>query len=593
MPADKFVEKYKSIFSLPKESHILILITIFSIIVNIVNYFMINNSIFILLYRIIFVYLIPAIVGSYIICNILKGSFFNKRRVLGLVFTGILIIGVVDVISAILFKILNGNLSLEKIFFITSGAITLLYGIVIGAITVINIKKLFITSTIHPILIILFSIIQMIILKEDFLLYLLSFIVIIIFSFVITLAYLRYVEKAGKEVLGLSSLILFRAFIEAMMMDKTGLLEKLLKIVSIVKDADIRIIDFKGKKTSGRVIVPSIHFGPFKKVGSSELPSKLAIRLREKGIIPIIFHSPSNHERDLISSKECDAIIDSILSIRQNYDNYSIVSKSIRRKKGDITITCQIFNDIPLVMISRAPIPTEDLPERINDICMKKIIEKGFSDGIIVDAHNAIDTSYIDIREEDERNILEALEECLEELKNSRHDRALIGFSSSKIENYSYYDGFGDAGIMTMVVDVEGQKTAYVVFDGNNMIRGLREEIISALEREGYENSEVATTDTHIVVGWKSKEGYLPIGKNIDKDNIIRKVLELVRDADAKKEECSIKFYKITLKNLHFLGDEGLERLWRITDESIKKVKKGGISIMIIIILLGIILYHI
>jgi len=146
---------------------------------------------------------------------------------------------------------------------------------------------------------------------------------------------------------------------------------------------------------------------------------------------------------------------------------------------------------------------------------------------------------------------------------------------------------------MTMVVDVEGQKTAYVVFDGNNMIRGLREEIISALEREGYENSEVATTDTHIVVGWKSKEGYLPIGKNIDKDNIIRKVLELVRDADAKKEECSIKFYKITLKNLHFLGDEGLERLWRITDESIKKVKKGGISIMIIIILLGIILYHI
>ncbi|NHV45471.1 MAG: hypothetical protein HA493_02365, partial [Candidatus Verstraetearchaeota archaeon] len=157
MPADKFVEKYKSIFSLPKESHILILITIFSIIVNIVNYFMINNSIFILLYRIIFVYLIPAIVGSYIICNILKGSFFNKRRVLGLVFTGILIIGVVDVISAILFKILNGNLSLEKIYFITSGAITLLYGIVIGAITVINIKKLFITSTIHPILIILFS----------------------------------------------------------------------------------------------------------------------------------------------------------------------------------------------------------------------------------------------------------------------------------------------------------------------------------------------------------------------------------------------------------------------------------------------------
>jgi putative membrane protein len=593
LSTDKFVEKYKSIFGIPKESYTIMVIIIFSTTISIMNYLIAKFSLFIIIYEAIFVYLISSILSSYILCSILRDSFFNRRRVLGLILIDTVIIGVVEIISIILFKILNENLLLERIYFITCGSIVLFYGIVIGALTVINIKKLFIASIIHPLLMLTFRIIQMKFLEKDYLLPLLSFIIMIIFSFTLAIIYLKYIEKIGKEILGLSTLKLLRGFIEAMMMNKTRLLEKLLKIVSITKDAEIKILDFKGKKISGRIVVPNIHFGPFKKVGSSDLPSKLAIRLKEKGIIPIIFHAPSTHEKDLIFSKECEAIIDSVLSIEHNCNNYGIVSKSIRKKKGDITITCQIFNNIPLVIISRAPIPTEDLPERVNDICMKKIIEKGFSDGIIIDAHNAIDTSYIDFREEDEKNIVETLEECLEELKNSKYDKALVGFSCSKFENYSYHDGFGDGGIMVMVVDVEGQKTAYIVFDGNNMIKGLREEIIAALEKEGYENSEVATTDTHVVVGWKIKEGYIPIGKNIDKEAIIKKVIELVKDANTKKEECSIKFYKINLKNLHFLGNEGLEILWKVTDENIRKAKKTGLIIMIVTILLGIILYHI
>ena len=37
---------------------------------------------------------------------------------------------------------------------------------------------------------------------------------------------------------------------------------------------------------------------------------------------------------------------------------------------------------------------------------------------------------------------------------------------------YSREQGFGDLGIQVMVIDVEGQCTAYVLIDGNNMAAG-------------------------------------------------------------------------------------------------------------------------
>ena len=39
----------------------------------------------------------------------------------------------------------------------------------------------------------------------------------------------------------------------------------------------------------------------------------------------------------------------------------------------------------------------------------------------------------------------------------------------------------GTGGITVIVVQVENRKTTYVIIDGNNMIPGLREKLLSAL----------------------------------------------------------------------------------------------------------------
>ncbi|MCX8170107.1 MAG: DUF2070 family protein, partial [Candidatus Methanomethyliaceae archaeon] len=288
-------------------------------------------------------------------------------------------------------------------------------------------------------------------------------------------------------------------------------------------------------------------------------------------------------------SKECEMVVKTILSLNIK-EGKAIATKSVNIKRGRITVTCQAFNGIPLIVISRAPIPTEDLPNEINELCLRKILEKGFSDGIIVDAHNAMDGNHFEFGENDKADLLEALDFCLDELKKDSGGRPLIGFANSKLEGYTVKQGFGDGGIMVMVVEVNGQKTAYIVFDGNNMISGLREKIIDAVKKEEFDVSEVATTDTQGVVGWRAKEGYTPIGKNVNIGIILNRTIELIRGADSKKEECSVNFSKITLEKLHFLGYEGMERLWFVTDASIKRAKKGGIVTAISIILLGLII---
>ncbi|MEM1573086.1 MAG: DUF2070 family protein [Candidatus Methanomethylicaceae archaeon] len=586
---DKLVEKYKYTFSLPKSSFLIIILIVFGLIFGAFLYeiFPYDVNPFSYILEISLIFTTSTILSVYIISSIIKNGFLNKRRLLGLVLFGMLIFGIVEIIGAIFSRLFNDYYILEKTCAIAAGALTAFYTIIIGATTEINTKKLLIVSNIHPILIILFYNFFKVI--SNLLNNLLIFLLMSITSFFIAKQYLLYIEKVGKEILGYGSIASFKATIEAMMMDKTGLLEIILKMVAIKNNASIKILDFKGKNHLGRIVAPDIHAGPFKNLGSSNLPSIMAEKLKEKNINPIIFHVPSNHERDLIFSKECELVVKSVLSLNID-DGKAIATKSINVKKGRITITCQVFNGIPLIVISRAPIPTEDLPYEINEICLKKLLEKGFSDGIIVDAHNAMDNNYFKFTEEDKNDLLNALDYCLNELKKDPGNKPLIGFANSKLEGYTVKQGFGDGGIMVMVVEVEGQKTAYVVFDGNNMVVGLREEIIEELRKEGFEVSEVATTDTHVVVGWRAREGYLPIGKNVDKGIILKKVVELVKEAYSKKEECSINYSKITIENLHFLGYEGMERLWAVTDSSIKRAKKGGLITIISITLLGLII---
>ena len=72
------------------------------------------------------------------------------------------------------------------------------------------------------------------------------------------------------------------------------------------------------------------------------------------------------------------------------------------------------------------------------------------------------------------------------------------------------------------VFEVAGQRTAYVLIDGNNMEPGLRDAIV--VELDGVDNAEVMTTDTHIV---NTVEAENQVGQAIPDDELIALIADL------------------------------------------------------------------
>jgi len=154
-------------------------------------------------------------------------------------------------------------------------------------------------------------------------------------------------------------------------------------------------------------------------------------------------------------------------------------------------------------------------------------------------------------------------------------------------------DGIGGGGVMALVTSVEGEKAAFVSIDGNNMVSGLREKIVSELIQSGYAVAEVATTDTHVVTGLGKGEGYHALGVAIPEAVIIKKVVEAVREAESQMSECLVNLSKQTVPRLHLLGDCGIEVLWNVTDQSIKVAKSRLCVAIVGLMILGTAIYAI
>jgi len=151
----------------------------------------------------------------------------------------------------------------------------------------------------------------------------------------------------------------------------------------------------------------------------------------------------------------------------------------------------------------------------------------------------------------------------------------------------------GPGGITSIVVKVAEQKTAYVVIDANNMVSGLREEILSALKTSGFHESEVFTTDTHavsaIVTG---RRGYHPVGEVMNHDVLINYIKETAKSALEKLETCNTGSKHLVVPEVKVIGKTRLESLSIFVDKALQRAKKIVVPIfgfegLILILLLA------
>ncbi len=138
----------------------------------------------------------------------------------------------------------------------------------------------------------------------------------------------------------------------------------------------------------------------------------------------------------------------------------------------------------------------------------------------------------------------------------------MIGGASVFPKEFSLKDGMGTGGITALVVEVENQKTAYVIIDGNNMVPGLREKIIDSLSSIGFGESEVFTTDTHAVSALiTGGRGYHPVGEVMDHEVLIRHIIEATKKAETNLETSTAGFLRFVVPQVRVIGEARLKSM--------------------------------
>ena len=411
-------------------------------------------------------------------------------------------------------------------------------------------------------------------------------------GFFSAILFIFMLDRVGKQKYDVPAISLFRAFMLNWVVGLNEPFEKLLEKLGKNELIEVMLMKFGALKTKAAILVPFVHPGPFKNIGSSLLPSQLKKGFEKEfncdACVPL---GILGHELDLASQAQNNKIIKSVIDASNFVTLTDKASPFVKTTIDSVTSSCQIFGKNAFLSFTLSPQTTEDLPQELGRFVRDEAKKQGIDYSIVVNAHNSLtDNTEMNVSL---KTLKEAALKSLKKALSLPHYPFEIGVKTIFPTAFTLKDGMGPGGITSLVVNVAEQKTAYVVIDGNNMISGLREEIILLLKSKGFHEVEVFTTDTHavsaIVLG---RRGYHPIGEVMDKKLLFDYILKTTEAAKINLEPCRAGCIQILVPEVRVIGEERLNSLSLLVDSALQRAKKivfpiFGIEGLLLIIFLA------
>nr|WP_319376038.1 DUF2070 family protein [uncultured Methanoregula sp.] len=287
---------------------------------------------------------------------------------------------------------------------------------------------------------------------------------------------------------------------------------------------EVSLVMKREKKEDIILTIPNVHPGPLGEIGGSNLPKILHGML---GNSSMVFHGAASHDFNPVDEVEVKKLGDSIIAGLPDSCPNAGCTRSLRRTCGSVDVLVQAFGDTVLAVATRSPEVTEDLEFSVGFAIMKAG-ERHFRNIGFIDAHNCMDALADGVYPATElaMEYLGAAESAFAAAAGQEQAEFSAGYAARTLP-YTRQEGFGDLGVQVLVVKAGGQKTAYVLFDGNNMHTGVRDEIRRRLSRV-VDECEVMTTDTHVV---NTVSGRNQVGLKVPLDAFYPLVEEAVKEA--------------------------------------------------------------
>jgi putative membrane protein len=384
---------------------------------------------------------------------------------------------------------------------------------------------------------------------------------------------------------GLKLIPLFRDFVLAWAEEMSDPLEEQISRVGEVRDLEVDslVFDDGAGNCKATLIVPYIHPGPFRNVGSSGLPKVLADSIGEKlGCETLVAHGISTHERDITKSDDNEVVAEAVLSKISHSSVSTFASPLVWAESYGAQASCQLFWDVALITLSLSPKNYDDLPDELAERIINTAMGMGLT-AVVVDSHHSL-TFDSELDEYDVDTIYQAATEALRRSRKISQSGYAVGAARVIPIEWGLDEGMGPCGIAALAVRVEsGQTSAYIVVDGNNMLIGLREKIIEAVRARDVDEVEVMTSDTHLVnaIG-ATNRGYFPIGEKTDEQKFIDYTVEAVEKAVSRLQSCNAHHARTVIHGVTVLGSRGLNALSQALESGFALFKKAGSIIALI-----------
>jgi len=411
--------------------------------------------------------------------------------------------------------------------------------------------------------------------------------------------YLYLIEQHGKKAVGIGSITLLKSFLVNWTEDSSSFIESNFEKLGTYTTIPITLIAFNNEETNkGIMVISSFHPGPFKNVGSSNLPYLIQSYLENKFTDSIVGvpHGTSGHENNLTSKLQCEKIIREIDRMTTLFDFTAKATKLYRGTAGSATSTCQFFGDLGLVTVTCSPENMEDIPFETGLKIIKKGKKLGAKQITVIDAHNSIDSSQNTpvLSEKTLNDIQKAAESAIDYALKG--EKAFFEMAAAKAPplKWGLKQGFGPGGIVVFLFKVKNQLVSYIVIDGNNLTTGVREKILNSIKKFGISDGEVLTTDSHAVnaIGLV-KRGYNPVGQVVDHDELISIILKTTLEALSNLKRSKSSYGIGSVQKVKILGREALERLSLLVDSAFQRAKTyaliifpmGFISVLLLLLI--------
>ncbi len=495
----------------------------------------------------------------------LGGRMYFRRSFL-LAFVGLILLGAFQIVAVAIFTVLAvvGNAPYDMA--ITLNVTLLGYGVVLWVREVIlsatshsqHLRSLP-AAALHPLLgLVGLAAWASLGLWEIFL----GLVVLAVF-FLSAVAYAEIAKRPLLRAFGADGFKLLRSTLDVYgEMEEEGVAELEEFFGSISVAARIRVAGLAFRTATGPkalFLAPTVHPGPMGVVSGSDLPTKVARQLEDLTPNVLVAHGPTTHDENPATTAEVAKVPEAARRLLADARFATRVGVACRGSFGRAVALAQAFDDTVLLVASFAPNPTDDIDSATGYAAVQEAKLAGAADAIFVDAHNCLEpgVGLTLFGSQASHEIIQAARAATEAALHASRQPVRAGYAR-KCELCTPDQGIGARGIEALVVEVGGQRTAYVLFDGNNMVPGMRDAVrarIAGLVQE----SEALTTDNHSVN--LTMDGFNAVGAVLDRETILANAEAAVRDAVANLEPVEVAPFSGEVPEFRIFGPQTASRL--------------------------------